>query len=357
MAENLKFEQRAVIKFFSKLGKNATDIETELKIVYGDSTPPYSTIAWWVAEFRRGRENLEDDPRSGRPHTAVTEVNVAKVEQLVKEDRRIKLKELEVAIGVGRAAIISILHEHLGLSKLCARWVPRLLTREQKEVRASSCLELMHQFDRDPADFCNRIVTGDECWIFWYDPETKQMSKQWLPKGSNPPVKAKVTKSAGKTMLTLFFDAEGWLLADFLEKGATITGQYYAEILEKLCSAIKEKRRGKLSKGILLLDDNAPVHRAGTVLDTIHDLHWSRLNHPAYSPDLAPSDFRVFPDLKKTLKGIKFQNEDELKSAVFHWLDGQPKSYWEKTINEARERWQKCFNLDGDYVEKYKVSS
>ncbi len=73
------------------------------------------------------------------------------------------------------------------------------------------------------------------------------------------------------------------------------------------------------------MDDNAPVHRAGTVLDTIHDLHWSRLNHPAYSPDLAPSDFRVFPDLKKTLKGIKFQNEDELKSAVFHWLDGQPK--------------------------------
>ncbi len=96
------------------------------------------------------------------------------------------------------------------------------------------------------------------------------------------------------------------------------------------------------------MDDNAPVHRAGTVLDTIHDLHWSRLNHPAYSPDLAPSDFRVFPDLKKTLKGIKFQNEDELKSAVFHWLDDQPKSYWEKTINEARERWQKCFNLDED---------
>ena len=105
------------------------------------------------------------------------------------------------------------------------------------------------------------------------------------------------------------------------------------------------------------MDDNTPVHRAGTVLDTIHDLRWSRLNHPAYSPDLAPSDFRVFPDLKKTLKGIKFEDDDVLKSAVFDWLDGQPKSYWEKTISEARERWQKCFNLGGDYVEKCKVSS
>jgi histone-lysine N-methyltransferase SETMAR len=173
-----------------------------------------------------------------------------------------------------------------------------------------------------------------------------------VTKGSKPPVKAKVAKSAGKTMLTLFFDAEGWLLADFLEKGSTITGLYYAEILEKLRQAIKEKRRGKLGRGIILLDDNAPVHRAGVVLDSLRDLKWTRLNHPPYSPDLAPSDFGVFPDLKKTLKEIRFEDQDPLRSAVMRWLDEQPKSYWEKTINDCRERWQKCFNYDGDYVEK-----
>lgn len=354
MAENLKIEQRAVIKFLSKLGKNAKEIEVDLRKVYGDSTPPYRTISWWVAEFHRGRENLEDDPRSGRPHTAVTQENVARVQQMVKEDRRIKLKELEAAIGISRPSIISILHEHLGLSKVCARWVPRLLTREQKEFRESASLELMHLYDRDPADFHCRAVTGDESWIYSYDPETKEMSKQWLKKGSNPPIKAKVTKSAGKTMLTLFFDAEGWLLADFLEKGRTINGQYYASILKKLHLAIKEKRRGKVARGILLWDDNAPVHRAGVVLDTIHDLQWSRLNHPPYSPDLAPSDFRVFPDLKKALKGIRFEDDDQLKTAVLHWLDSQPKSYWEKIMIEARQRWQKCFNFSGDYVEKCK---
>jgi [histone H3]-lysine36 N-dimethyltransferase SETMAR len=357
MTENLKFEQRAVIKFFSKLGKNATEIEADLKKVYGESTLPYRTVAWWVAEFRRGRESLEDDPRSGRPPSAVTDENIQKAEKLVKEDRRIKVKQLEEALGIGAPAIDAILHDHLGLSKLCARWVPRLLTREQKEFRASASLELLHHYDRDPSDFRCRLVTGDESWIYWYDPETKAMSKQWLPKGSNPPIKAKVTKSAGKTMLTLFFDAEGWLLTDFLVKGATITGQYYAGILEKLRQAIKEKRRGKLRKGVLLLDDNAPVHRAGVVLDAIHDLHWTRLNHPPYSPDLAPSDYRLFPDLKKSLKGKKFEDENEVKDAVMHWLDSQPKSYWENVISEARERWLKCFNLEGDYIEKCKVSS
>lgn len=356
MADNLKFEQRAVIKFFTKLGKNATEIESELKRVYGESTPSYRTIARWAAEFQRGRESLEDDPRSGRPATAVNPENVARAEAMVKADRRIKLKELEAALGIGRPAVVSILHDHLGLSKLCARWVPRLLTREQKEVRASTCLELMHQYDRDEEDFRNRFVTEDECWIYSYDPETKEMSKQWLPKGSNPPVKAKVVKSAMKTMLSLFFDSEGWLLADFLVKGTTITGQYYATLLEKLRLAIKEKRRGKLRKGVLLLDDNAPVHRAGVVLDAIHDLHWSRLNHPAYSPDLSPADFRVFPDLKKSLKGKRFEDQNELEAAVYEWLDGQPKSYWEKIPDEARKRWEKCFILDGDYIEKCKVS-
>lgn len=155
MSDSLKIEQRAVIKFLTKFGKNATEIEADMRRVYGESTPPYRTIARWVADFLRGRETLEDEARSGRPATAVTDENVAKAEQLVKADRRIKVRELETALGVSAAAVMSILHDHLGLSKLCARWVPRLLTREQKEVRSSASLELLHEFDRDPKDFEN----------------------------------------------------------------------------------------------------------------------------------------------------------------------------------------------------------
>lgn len=352
MDENSKIEQRVVIKFFTKLGNGPSEIESQLRKVYGDLTLPSCTIKHWAAEFKHGRENFQDDPRSGRPSTSTTDENVAKIDRLVRADRRIKIKEIEREVSISRGSIVSILHDALGLSKVCARWIPRLLTNEQKENRATLSLEMMHIFDRDPNNFRSRIVTGDETWIYSYDPETKEMSKQWVEKGSRPPVKAKVVKSAGKTMLTLFFDSEGWLLADFLQKGTTINGLYYANILEQLKEAIKEKRRGKLTKGVILLDDNAPVHRAAVALDALHRLQWSRLNHPPYSPDLAPSDFRVFPDLKKTLKGKRFEDENELKTAVMRWLDEQPKSYWEKAINDCRQRWQVCFNRDGSYVEK-----
>lgn len=123
----------------------------------------------------------------------------------MKEDRRIKCKESEKVVGIGRRALMKIMHDRLNLSKLCAWWVPQLLTREQKEIRAVNCLELMHEFDDDPIGFHRSIVTGDETWIYWYDPETKDMPKKWRVKGGPSPVKAKVVKSAGKTMMTLFF--------------------------------------------------------------------------------------------------------------------------------------------------------
>ncbi|KAF2346281.1 Transposase type 1 [Trinorchestia longiramus] len=91
----------------------------------------------------------------------------------------------------------------------------------------------------------SRIVTGDETWLYEYDPEDKTQSKQWLPRGGSGPVKAKSERSRGKVMTTVFWDAEGILLVDFLENKKTITAVYYEEILRKLSKKIAEKRPGK----------------------------------------------------------------------------------------------------------------
>jgi len=106
--------------------------------------------------------------------------------------------------------------------------------------------------------FLKRIVTGDETWIHHYDPE----SKQWKHATSPSPWKFKVQASAGKVMCTIFWDAEGVLLIDFMHHKVTVTGVYYGDLLHKLCLAIKEKRREKLSQVPLLLHDNAPAHRS-----------------------------------------------------------------------------------------------
>jgi len=154
---------------------------------------------------------------------------------------------------------------------------------------------ILEFFRCDPNNFLSGLVTMDETWLYHYDPETKQQSMEWRHSGSPRPKKFRVQKSAEKFLASIFWDQDGILLTDYLPKGQTINAEYYSSLLVKLKDILKEERRGKVTKGILFLHDNAPAHRA---LATY--LGFQCLDHPPYSPDLAPSDYHLFPGLKNS---------------------------------------------------------
>lgn len=133
-------------------------------------------------------------------------------------------------------------------------------------------------------------------------------------------------------MATVFWDAKGILLIDFLEHEATITGQYYADLISKLRENIKQKRRGMLSRGVLFHQDNAPVHKSNVALAAIHQAGFELVGHPPYSPDMAPSDFYQFPKLKEHLRGTKFLNDNDVMEAVEAWLETQDETFFENGI-------------------------
>jgi len=91
---------------------------------------------------------------------------------------------------------------------------------------------------------------------------------------------------------------------------------------------LKEKRRGKVNKGVLFLYDNAPAHRAIAIQKKLAYLGFHFLDHPPYSPDLALSDYHLFPGLKKQLKGRHFSSDLEVIVAAETWLDGQLSEYF-----------------------------
>jgi histone-lysine N-methyltransferase SETMAR len=107
-------------------------------------------------------------------------------------------------------------------------------------------------------------------------------------------------------MALVFWDAEGILFIDYLEKGKTITGEYYSNLLTRLDEQICEKRPGLQKKKIIFHQDNAPAHKSVLAMGKLRDLHCELLEHPPYSPDLAPSDFYLFPKLKLFLAGQRF---------------------------------------------------
>ena len=85
---------------------------------------------------------------------------------------------------------------------------------------------------------------------------------------------------------------------------------------------------------------------------TIRQLNWEVLEHPVYSPDLAPSDFHLFGPLKNALRGRRFAADDEVKEAVNDWLRSQPQTFFSNGIKKLTDRWTKCIEKKGDYVEK-----
>lgn len=347
-----KVELRAIIKYFDKKGLSPKQIHEELVETLRDKAPSYSMVKTWCADFKRGRTSTEDASRSGRPREAATPEIIEDVHDMVYNDRRVTVRHVSESLGIAIGTVHNIITEDLGMNKVSARWVPRMLTEHQKRNRKMVCRDLLKRFNDDQGTFIDRIVTQDETWVHHYDPETKMQSMQWKHPESPAPRKFRVVPSAKKVMASVFWDSGGVLMVDYLPKGQTITGNYYAEELRRLREAIKEKRRGKLTRGVLLLQDNAPAHTSQVAVTSASHCGFELLPHPPYSPDLAPSDYYLFPKLKLELKGHRFGSNEEVISSVDAFLGCQPASFFSEGLQLLESRWRKCIAVNGDYVEK-----
>ena len=136
---------------------------------------------------------------------------------------------------------------------------------------------------------------------------------------------------------------------------STITGVYYANLLDQLRIAIREKRRGKLTKGVLLQQDNARVHTSKVAMDAVERNGYELIPYPAYSPDLAPSDFFLFPNLKKDIRGLHFRSDEEVVPAIEEWVNGKDPDFFSSGLMALEHRWSKCITLEGNYIEKEEV--
>ena len=168
----------------------------------------------------------------------------------------------------------------------------------------------------------------DETWLYHYDPETKQQSIEWRNSGSRRPKNSEWRNLLEKFSPRLFCDKDGILPIYYLPKGQTINAAYYSSLLVQLKDILKDKRHGKFTKGVLFLHDNAPAHRTLANQKKLAYLGFQCLHHPTNSPDLAPSDYNLFSELIKQMKGLHFSYEAEVIAAAETWLDRQGSEFF-----------------------------
>jgi len=156
----------------------------------------------------------------------------------------------------------------------------------------------------------------DESWLYHYDPETKQQSMEWRHTGSPRPKKISSAKIRWKISRLDFF---GIKTASF-----SLIIFHRAKLSTHLCWCKKNAGCGKVT--VVQEHDNAPAHRTLATQKKLAYLGFQCLDHPTYSPDLAPSD--LFPGLKKQLKGHHFSSDAEVIASAETWLDGQPSEFF-----------------------------
>jgi histone-lysine N-methyltransferase SETMAR len=322
-------EIQSVIRFLNARNVKPADIHRQICDVYGENTMSDGMVRKWVRQFNEGRENMHDEARSGRP-SVVNDDLVRAVDSKVHEDRRFTISSLSLHFPqISRTILYEIVSDRLNYRKLCSRWVPKMLSEEHTTQRPGSALTFLTCYSKQDDEFLSHIVTGDETWVSHVTPESKRQSMECRHTSSPKKPKFKQTISTLKIMCSVFWDRQGVLLVEFLPKSTTINAACYYETLVKLRRAIQNTRRSMLTRGVVLLHDNARLHTAAQTQALITSFGWEQMSHPPYSPDLAPSDFHLFLHLKKFLAGQHFNNDEDVKRAVQKWLSSQAATFYD----------------------------
>ena len=196
------------------------------------------------------------------------------------------------------------------------------------------------------------IVTGDQTWIYHFQPNSKAKNKVWVSCEGDRSVIVRCCKTSNCMLYAIFFDSKGAVLQIPVPKGSSVTGKVYREIVLTQLVDFYQKRRPRTGVGgIKLLHDNAPAHKSATVQEYLKESGLHVLDHPPYSPDLSASDFRLFPRLKERLAGPRFECRCGIGSAVYQCLQHIPKEDYRvaswKWVNQCKM----CVEADGAYFE------
>ena len=137
-----KDEIRAYIKARSKLGYSLKKLMTEISTAFGPSCVSYDTVRRWKKKSESVVESIKNAPKSGWPKSASRKEIVSKIKEIIEGDARFTVRDIARKVGISLSTVHLILKKHLKVRKISARWVPHLLTDEQKRQRVKVAKKL-----------------------------------------------------------------------------------------------------------------------------------------------------------------------------------------------------------------------
>ena len=346
MAERISDKEsiRRILLFEFLIPHTSAEAYRNLCSAFGREVLSERQCRRWFEKFQSGRYDIEDEPGRGRP----LEVDLKKLVQLVTDNPRQSSYELGKQLDCDHSQVVSHLHELGYVSKL-GSWVPHELTEANigLQQRVSICSSLLSRYPQE--EFLRSIITGDEKWVLYIMHSRK---RQWVPRGAQPEPEPKGDVHERKQMLSVFWDLQGIIHWELLAANTTVNANLYCTQLDRLRQSIQKKRprwaqeRGK----VRLLVDNARPHTAKITREKLEKFRWEVLPHPAYSPDLAPSDYALFRSLSNKLREKRFDDRKDLEIFLQNFFDHKSERFYSDAIMFLPQRWESVLDTDGAYL-------
>ncbi len=344
--------QRVCIWFGTKLDWPFHQLKAALVLCFGQQTLSDTRIYYWIHEFRAGHVRIVDKERRAKRKSGRSAANIRRVESIVANDRHVTLARIMLETQLKSTTVHRILTKDLGLSKRSVKLVPTHLTDTQMLRRVTVCDFWTRLFLHDRRVF-KVAVTVDESWIYCYDPETKEQSREWHRSMEPCPQHARRMLATGKIMVVTFFNAKGLIYREFVRWPRTVNQMVFRQIFTRFDIACQNRRpRGTVQGRRFIHMDNASPHTAHLTRVHMANLGWTVLPHPPYSPDLAPNNFWLYARVKRGLRGRRFTCLQELEDAFDLEMGLIPSEDFKRTmLHSWPARWRKCMAHQGRYFE------
>jgi histone-lysine N-methyltransferase SETMAR len=333
---------RSYVMMRTALGDTPDDIDTDFTDLYGDKRPSRGFIYKWMDYFRQGRESTKDLPRCGR---APARSNLPQeILDALESQPFGSVRSLSDDLDAPRETIRRTLIDILQMHKFKCKWVPYKLTPDQKRARVTLAKEMLDVFQN--VENLKNTITCDQAWFYHENP----IDGQWATSSKKVHMNPRRTIRSAKVMVTVFWGYYGIYVINQKDDSIGFDANYMCELLEELDENFAQRRPVNGLCGMFIHMDNARPHTAKMTQKTISQLDLQPLEHPAYSPDLAPTDFFLWGYVKEQLKGYNFDTSDDLFAAIVSIIEGITREMRQRVLSKWVERLKTVIRTRGEYI-------
>jgi hypothetical protein len=304
------------------------------------------TIQFWLREIERGRQDLHDAARSGRP--PLDDVDAA-IMRIIYKFPFESARSIAQTLNLAHSTILNHLHTSLGYQSFHLRWVPHLMTEDLMKKRKEVATQMLPLLEEAAQEGWKHFVTGDESWFFL----SRSPQRMWSLTRDDVATKVRPNIQTKKIMFTIMWSPRGFHVINQLPDDTKMNSTYYVNnVLQELYQCFFPHGHGPRSKYLVIHVDNCSIHKSAQSEQFMVAHKMFRMSHPPYSPDLAPSDFYLFGTVKNQLEHIQLSEHDDFFEKLYEILQSIPKEELARVFTAWRERVRQVAYGTGDYIKE-----